>query len=145
MRIVVDDVNHTVQVYTYHEIEGQMVETSKSYTRRQPVIEQSDNSVSIAYHPRQGGKMTVTVDDTVYEATVEEYEGGQDLLAKIASQITLDGDSESEAVIESHDEGDKTVLVLKKGKITCVQTEGLEHQALPNEVEDALHRHISGY
>ena len=145
MRIIVDDINHTVQVYSYYNVEGEMVEASKTYVRRQPVIAHDNTTVSIEHHPRVGGRLRVTVDDTVYEDVVDLNQGGQDLLAKLATQITLDEGNNVTAEIDSRNEGAKIVLLVNGGTIENVEQENLNHPPLPAHVEEALHRHIKGY
>ena len=145
MRLIVDDINHTVQVYSYHEVEGETVEVSKTYVRKNPVLTHDDTSVSLEHHPRVGGRLRVTVDDTVYEDVVDFNQGGQDLLAKLASQITLDDQTDCTAEIESRDEGARIVLIVHGGTVENVEQENLNHPPLPAHAEEALQRHIKGY
>ena len=143
MRILIDDINHTVEVYKYHEIEGQQIEVSKKYVRRQPELSHTDDEVTIKFHPRLGARVSVQVDDDVFEATVERDYGAQDVLAVIGSQINRD-DTDRHAVLGAGDDEVYT-LTVTGGKVEHAEAEDLEHEPLPADVEEALHRHIAGY
>jgi hypothetical protein len=143
MRVLVDDINNTVTTYEHVDAQGQLVEITRSYHRKQPEIEQEGDRVTIKGHPRLGCRVEVTVDGDAFEGVMLEGYGSQDILAQIASKIHFD-DTDRTASLDTTP-GNEYHLIVSGGTIEDVTTTDFEHEPLPSHVEAILTRHISGY
>lgn len=143
MRVLVDDIGHTVTVYEDKLFEGQMVETVKTYVSRQPVVTHDDEHVKIVGHPRTGCVLRVVVDGEEFEGVMQPEYGAQDILAQIGSQITLD-DTPRLAHLDTTTE-DEYRLHIEGAKIDSIEVIDFEHEELPAHIKDSLTRHMTKY
>jgi hypothetical protein len=143
MRVLVDDVNNTVVTYESVNVQGEQVEITRSYHRKQPEIEHGGDRVTIKGHPRLGCRVEVTVDGDAFEGVMLEGYGSQDILAQIASKIHFD-DTARTASLDTTPNNEYH-LIIEGGTVEDVKTIDFEHEPLPSHVEAILTRHISGY
>lgn len=143
MRVLIDDISHTVTTYETVEVDGQHVEITKGYIRRQPEIEHTERKVTIKGFPRLGSRLKVVVDGDEFEGQMLEGYGAQDVLAQIGSKIHFD-DTSRTAELDTND-SDHYSLIVYGGKIDSIEAVDFEHEPLPARVEEILNRHISGY
>lgn len=143
MRVLIDDINHTVTTYEIVDVKGTAAEVASTYVSRQPYTHFDDNEIVIKGHPRVGAVIKAKIGGKEYRAMLEDEYGAQDMLAMIGSQVELD-DTPGKAELGSGID-DEYVLKVSGQAIEHVDFVNFEHDAMPDSVKNILNRHMVGY